>query len=205
MPHPTLDLIDGDTPVVIFNTGRILRYFRRYDLTEPLPGSKLKDRRVVTVQDAAKLNGSCLFVMLNPSVADEHRSDPTLRRCYDFALQWGFRWLDVVNVFPLVSTKRAALKRHPSVTDPQTILDNSEYIMRAALRADRVVLAWGADGTINDAGPALGRVLEKLGIQAPYVFKLTEKGQPWHPLYMAADAPLTRITDLPEWKEMLWP
>ena len=33
---------------------------------------------------------SVLFIMLNPSIADECDDDPTIRRCIGFAKAWGF-------------------------------------------------------------------------------------------------------------------
>ena len=40
-----------------------------------------------------------LFVMLNPSTADESVDDPTIRRCISFAKAWGFGSLSVGNLF----------------------------------------------------------------------------------------------------------
>ena len=36
-----------------------------------------------------------LFIMLNPSTADELTDDPTIRRCIGFARSWGFGSLAV--------------------------------------------------------------------------------------------------------------
>lgn len=33
-----------------------------------------------------------VFIMLNPSTADELEDDPTIRRCVNFAKKWGMRW-----------------------------------------------------------------------------------------------------------------
>ena len=43
--------------------------------------------------------GTCTFVMLNPSTADGLKDDPTIRRCLGFASDWGFRHMQVVNLF----------------------------------------------------------------------------------------------------------
>jgi len=40
-----------------------------------------------------------LFVGLNPSTADAHRDDATIRRCTRFARDWGFGQLLVGNLF----------------------------------------------------------------------------------------------------------
>ena len=44
-----------------------------------------------------------LFVMLNPSTADESQDDATIRRCIAFAQQWGHGGIIVANLFALRS------------------------------------------------------------------------------------------------------
>ena len=39
------------------------------------------------------------FIMLNPSRADAEVNDPTITRCINFALSWGYGRLEVVNLF----------------------------------------------------------------------------------------------------------
>ena len=67
-------------------------------------------RRVGTSQSRV------LFIMLNPSAADEVRDDPTIRRCIGFARDWGFGLLEVVNLFALMST------------NPKTLLDAEDPV-----------------------------------------------------------------------------
>jgi hypothetical protein len=43
--------------------------------------------------------GRVVFVLLNPSTADEVEDDKTLNRCIDFAKCWGFGSLEIVNLF----------------------------------------------------------------------------------------------------------
>ena len=53
--------------------------------------------------------GTVLFVGLNPSTADAHVDDPTIRRCMGFAAAWGHRELWVANLFALRSPYPDAL------------------------------------------------------------------------------------------------
>lgn len=46
----------------------------------------------------------CVFIMLNPSIADANIDDPTVRRCVSFAEREGCTDLSVVNLFALRST-----------------------------------------------------------------------------------------------------
>jgi hypothetical protein len=44
------------------------------------------------------------FIMLNPSTADHHRDDPTIKRCMGFARRWGHGGIQVVNLFAYRAT-----------------------------------------------------------------------------------------------------
>ncbi|GAB4384229.1 MAG: DUF1643 domain-containing protein [Phycisphaerales bacterium] len=122
------------------------------------------------------------FCLLNPSTADAHRNDPTVRRCIGFAQDWGFDALEVVNIFALRSTDPAALIRCDDPVGP----GNDRAIVRAARRAEICVLGWGAHGQLLDRGR---RVLELLRPYAePLCLGLTAAGQPRHPLYLPRSA-----------------
>src|SRR4029077_5114543 len=51
-----------------------------------------------------------LFVMLNPSTADETTDDPTIRRCIGFARTWGFGSLAGANLFAFRTLKPRQLR-----------------------------------------------------------------------------------------------
>lgn len=57
-----------------------------------------------------------VFVMLNPSTADERVNDPTIRKCIGFARRWNFGYVDVVNLFAWRETKPQGLLR---ITNPE--------------------------------------------------------------------------------------
>jgi hypothetical protein len=138
--------------------------------------------------------------MLNPSTADRHRNDPTVRRCVGFALDRGFGSLEVVNVFALRSTDPAALRKAADAVGPH----NNRAIRRAASRADVFVCAWGAHGALDNRAAAVRHLLTDMrdhrvtrtGATAARLVTLgvTAAGAPKHPLYVKADQPFMPLT-----------
>ncbi len=126
----------------------------------------------------------CLFVMLNPSTADENNDDPTIRRCIAFARREGCGRLVVCNLYAYRATDPATLDEVADPCGP----DNDAHLMRAAKEADLAVLAWGARH-LRDEQPQ--RVTTLVAALAPtFVFGWTANGDPRHPLYLRKDAPL---------------
>lgn len=139
--------------------------------------------------------GTTVFVMLNPSTASAMANDPTVRRCCGYARDWGRRRLIVVNLFALVSTAPEVLYQHADPTgDPQ----NLETILHWASDANtrEVVCAWGAHGRHLARGARVLRKLREIDGVRPLAFKLTENGEPQHPLYLPADLRPVPITEL---------
>ncbi len=125
------------------------------------------------------------FCLLNPSTADARALDPTLTRCLGFARRWGFGHMEVVNAFALRSTQPALLRKHRDPVGP----DNDRAILRAAKRADLVVIGWGTHAALDDRH---GAVLELLrGVCIPHCFAVTKAGYPKHPLYLPGDNSVT--------------
>lgn len=60
------------------------------------------------------------WVMLNPSRADAHTDDPTVRRCVGFAHRWGYGGLIIRNLYALRATDPAALADHLDPVGPDT-------------------------------------------------------------------------------------
>lgn len=121
----------------------------------------------------------CLFVMLNPSTADEVQNDPTVERCERRARGWGFGGLIVCNIFALRSTDPSRLYSHPDPIGPE----NDAAIRAAALRAGLTICAWGKHGWLRDRGTQVRELLRKEGI-APSYLRMNRDGSPGHPLYL---------------------
>ena len=133
-------------------------------------------------------DGICMFLMLNPSKADEVQSDPTVTRAKGFARSWGYGTLWVCNIFAFRATQPGVLKQ-----DPEPIgAENDEHILRSARLSDETICAWGNHGEHLDRGT---QVLSMLKSQTPNVrlghLGMTMRNQPKHPLYLRADTPLS--------------
>ena len=120
-----------------------------------------------------------LFIGLNPSTADENIDDPTIRRCIDFAMQWGNGGLIMANLFGYRATDPKELKY---IADPIG-RDNDYHLQEAHKKSGITILAWGNGGSYLGRGDTVAKMFHhpaKLGI--------TKRGQPKHPLYLRKDA-----------------
>lgn len=122
-----------------------------------------------------------LFVMLNPSTADENHLDPTLRRCVGYARAWGYGKLLVGNLFALRATDPTELYSHPSPDGPL----NDATLSMLAGEAEMVVAAWGNHGDLHGRDKAVEPLLTRK--RNLFSLTLTRAGAPGHPLYLPGD------------------
>ncbi len=123
--------------------------------------------------------GDCLFIMLNPSTADENILDPTVTRCRNFAYGWGYNRFYVANIFSLRSTDPEELYKHPAPNHA-----HNDQILRAMTNhADMVVCAWGVHGAHQGRGKQVEAML-RAADRKLYVLGLNKDGSPKHPLYL---------------------
>jgi hypothetical protein len=131
----------------------------------------------------------CVFLMLNPSVADASKPDPTMRKCVGFAERAGCGSLTIVNLFAFRATKP---KDMFAATDPVGP-ENDEFIIRHAAGAGLVVAAWGACVTatkrqvIRDRPFAVRAMLP--GVQLKCL-GTTGCGNPCHPVMLGYSTPM---------------
>ena len=157
-----------------FSSCRRYRYSLRRDLSPMFPGDE-----------------AVMFVCLNPSTANEHLNDPTIRRCMGFAQRWGYGTLFVTNLSPLRATDPSELKA--AGPEPEDVAEeNRQALAEGAMAAGRIVAAWGTHGVWGGrdraALQALGPWVHKL-----YCLRLTKDGHPQHPLYVAANQEVMRF------------
>lgn len=125
--------------------------------------------------DAGKL---VVFCGLNPSTADAHQDDPTVRRELAFAKAWGFGKYVKVNAYGLRSTDPRLLWQ---VDDPVGPL-NLDAVLTWAGLADLFVAAWGNNIREREAF-VLRQRLRDYGVKV-HALKVTKQGNPQHPLYL---------------------
>ena len=119
-----------------------------------------------------------VFIMLNPSRADAEINDPTITRCINFAKSWGYGRLEVVNLFAYRTSKPSLLKQ---ATEPIG-KDNDRYILESVKKSDRVILAWGNNGTWQQQDLYVSQLLQNYNHL--YSLGMTKRGCPRHPLYL---------------------
>jgi hypothetical protein len=131
---------------------------------------------------------SVLFIMLNPSTADESQDDPTIRRCISFARQWGHGGITVANLFAFRSPYPGDLREASDPIGPE----NDQWLRKLAGQSGAVVGAWGNHGSYLQRGQAVAAMFPNV-----QCLGMTKLCQPRHPLYVAADTALRAMQTNP--------
>jgi len=138
-----------------------------------------------------------LFIGLNPSTADAHQDDPTVRRMRGFARREGYGGLELINLYAYRATDPADLWKQPASKrlGPQWRLHCTPLLEAA----EKAVCCWGAFPKAKKLHreQAAGVVVElrrelRRHNTRPHHFGLTRGGHPRHPLYLRADCPLVK-------------
>jgi hypothetical protein len=131
------------------------------------------------------------FVMLNPSIADAKKNDPTIRKCMGFAARWGCGGIRVVNLFAFRSTDPKALAKVEDPIGP----DNNNWI-EDGIWWNQPVAAWGSAGGSAVARIVRARLAWLREEEHPFLRCLGKSadGSPRHPLMLAYDTPLGDFT-----------
>lgn len=122
-----------------------------------------------------------VWLLLNPSTADENIEDPTLRRCIGYARSWGYMGVTILNLFALRSTDPRELYK---AADPVGPANNAAIVELCAGR--EVICGWGIRGGYRQRDRAVLDALRRIGAM-PKCLELTKDGYPKHPLYLRAD------------------
>lgn len=126
------------------------------------------------------------WVMLNPSTADAETDDATIRVCIGRARLMGFGGIRVANLFNYRATDPRELARIDDPIGP----GGNQALWNICSGADPfIIAAWGNGGLLKGDQRARWRevtedICEDTGNRL-HALKLTNKGQPRHPLRIA--------------------
>ena len=164
--------------------------FLDQDFSDPmqLPTALLSpDRRYryLLVRRAGFGDRIALFIMVNPSRADETENDPTITRCLGYAKAWGCGWLYVCNLSPYRATDPKDMVA--AGAEPENVAAyNLAVLEAAATAADIVLVAWGVNGSHENRAERVLDALARWDVEVNCL-ALTKGGYPVHPLRQRAD------------------
>lgn len=118
-----------------------------------------------------------MFIGLNPSTANEIKTDPTITRVSGMVEHWGFGGFYMMNLFAIVSPYPEVLK-----TDPDPLGDNDGWLEKIAPKCSKIVFAWG---NFKEAEERANQV-KKMFPDAEALW-INKNGSPKHPLYCKKD------------------
>ncbi len=114
------------------------------------------------------------FIGLNPSTADGHHDDATIRRCIGFARAWGYGSVVVANLFAYCATNSSDLLR----TERPEGRENGAWLDIAIKESDRVIACWGNHGRHQKQDMKFLARYDQL-----HCIAVNKAGAPTHPLY----------------------
>lgn len=124
-----------------------------------------------------------LWVMLNPSTADDTYDDATIRRLKSFTLGFNFDAFMVGNLYAFRATNPKELLKADDPVGPQ----NDSALTAMMLCADAIICAWGQPGPMPERYLQL---LEMIGGRTLLCLGVNANGHPKHPLRLSRNTQL---------------
>lgn len=121
-----------------------------------------------------------MFIGLNPSTANEHKDDPTIRNVKKLATNWGYGGVYMCNLYAYVTPHPEELME---CDDP--IANNDVWLRETAAKCSSICFAWGnfRYAQMNDRAAIVAAMFEHA-----VCCGVNQNGTPSHPLYIPADA-----------------
>lgn len=116
-----------------------------------------------------------MFLLLNPSTADENVDDPTNRRGLGYAMDWGYGACVFCNLFAFRTPYPKEMKAAPDPVGPE----NDAYLHREHEKADLTIAAWGIHGAHRGRDKTVALMFKDLQCMG-----VTKDGHPRHILYL---------------------
>lgn len=132
-----------------------------------------------------------MWILLNPSTADDKDLDPTLRRCLRFSQDLGYGAMCITNLFPYRATDPKEMKRFYEINWYEKFVQESGWenihaISRCSEKCDAVIAGWGKHGGLMRRNDTVAEMIEaKRGLLN--CLDVCGDGNPKHPLYLRAD------------------
>tara|TARA_Y100001970_G_C13842552_1_gene655209 strand:+ start:172 stop:630 length:459 start_codon:yes stop_codon:yes gene_type:complete len=123
-------------------------------------------------------NETILFIMLNPSSADENIDDPTTKKVISYSKKWGYGGLHICNLYTYRTTSPKILFDIPNNKRGS----NKNEIKKYAKKSSKVVYAWGNKEKVPSW-------LNQM-VPNPSFIELSKEGVPKHPLYLKSNLKL---------------
>ena len=121
-----------------------------------------------------------LFIMLNPSIANEDIDDPTIKRLISFTREFKHGGFFVANLFTYITPYSKTLDTSIGLTKL-----NLKTIKNLVNKVDKVIYAWG--NSIKEP-----QELKNL-VKNPKCFGKNLNGTPKHPLYLSSNSKLIKF------------
>jgi hypothetical protein len=122
---------------------------------------------------------------LNPSRADEIRSDPTITRGIVRANNEGYGGFLMANLFAYVSTDPKAL-----LENENTVGELNDYYIQEMVKLSEIQLCgWGSFKPVIQRCDVVFTMLKN-----PYCLGINADGQPKHPLYVGYNVPMQKYS-----------
>ena len=124
-----------------------------------------------------------LQIGLNPSKANEIRSDPTITRGIVRADKTGFGGFLMANLYAYVSTQPGAL-----LGDGDFIGEYTDYYLKQMIDvSQRQLCGWGFFLPVLRRAPTVLAMIKE-----PYCLGMNKDSQPKHPLYVGYNVPMIK-------------
>ena len=130
-----------------------------------------KKERYSLTREWDKSKNKILYIMLNPSIADNKQDDPTIRRLINFTQKFNYGGFLVGNIYSTITPNPNEIDKSRGISDK-----NFKELLKLINKVDQIVYAWG--NTIEEP-----QLLKELVLN-PKCFGKNLNGTPNHPLYL---------------------
>ena len=134
-----------------------------------------KKNRYFLKREWDRSKGLLLYIMLNPSMADDKNDDPTIRRLINFTKKFNYGGFLVGNIFTKITPNPKEVDKSRGMTNK-----NFKELLKLINKVDEVVYAWGNS---TDEPKEL-----KYLVKSPKCFGKNFNGTPKHPLYLPSNS-----------------